>query len=104
MRRLACCLALLALSAAARAAEPTAPAPPANPVDFALTDVRTDKAVALKDFAARKAIVVVFIGTECPVNNAYMARLVELHKAYADKGVQFVAVNSNWQDTPARIA
>ena len=45
-------------------------------------------------------MVVVFAGTECPINNAYMPRLGELHKQYSPKGVQFLAVNANVQDTP----
>jgi peroxiredoxin len=52
----------------------------------------------------RKAVVIVFLGTECPVNNQYLPRLAELHDAYSDKGVAFVAVNSNALDTPTRIA
>ena len=51
-----------------------------------------------------KAVVVLFLGTQCPVNNAYMPRLAELHKAYADKGVLFLGINSNKQDTLAKIA
>src|SRR5262249_32711808 len=47
----------------------------------------------------KKAVVVVFIGTQCPINNAYMPKLVELEKAYRDKDVVFVAVNSNHHDT-----
>src|SRR5207245_11542532 len=62
------------------------------------------KAVALDDFREAKAVVVIFAGTECPINNAYMPRLAEMHKEYAAKGVQFVALNSNVQDTPDRIA
>ena len=38
------------------------------------------------------------------ITNAYMPRLGELHKTYADKGVAFVAINSNNQDTVAKIA
>ena len=64
--------------------------------------VSTDKVIALKDFAGQKAVVVVFIGTECPVSNAYMVRLGELHKQYAAKGVAFVAVNANCHETPAQ--
>jgi peroxiredoxin len=71
--------------------------------NFTLKDP-ADKAVSFADFKAKKAVVVVFIGTECPINNAYMPRLAELSKEYADKGVQFLAINSNCQDTPARIA
>src|SRR4051794_12924875 len=37
--------------------------------------------------------VVFFLGTECPVNNAYLPRLAELHREYAARGVTFVAIN-----------
>ena len=50
-----------------------------------------------------KAIVLVFIGTQCPVNNAYMPKLVELEKEYQGKDVQFVAINSNEHDTVLAI-
>jgi peroxiredoxin len=59
---------------------------------------------SLKDQEKKKAVVVVFIGTECPVNNAYMPRLAELHKEYAPRGVAFVAINANSQDMPVRVA
>ena len=86
-------------------AESAAPADaPPRVADFTLTDVLTDKPVSLGDFKAKKAVVVTFLGTECPINNAYAPRLAELAKAYADKGVQFLAVNSNCNDTPAVIA
>jgi peroxiredoxin len=63
------------------------------------------KAHALKDIAAgKKAVVVLFIGTECPINNAYMPRLGELHKEHAARGVAFVGINPNCHDTPVRIA
>ncbi len=72
--------------------------------DFTLTDPRDQTPVALAHFKDKKAVVVVFVGTECPVNNAYMPRLVELHKQYAPQGAQFLAINANVQDTPARVA
>jgi peroxiredoxin len=52
----------------------------------------------------QKALIVVFIGTECPINNAYMPRLAELQRTYAAKGVGLVAINSNQQDSPKAIA
>ncbi len=52
------------------------------------------KAVALHDLKDKKAIVVVFLSFECPVSNSYAPVLAELHKAYAEKGVAFLAVNS----------
>jgi peroxiredoxin len=62
------------------------------------------KTWAAADLKGHKAVVVVFVGTECPINNAYMPRLAEMHKALKDRGVLLLAVNSNNQDTPARIA
>ena len=68
--------------------------------EFSLHDGKGQQ-VSLSEFTDKKAIVVVFIGTECPINNVYMPRLAELHKAYADRGVQFLAINANQQDTPS---
>src|SRR5262245_1759711 len=56
---------------------------------FTLKD--TDgKGVSLADFRDKKAVVVVFVGTECPLVNLYLARLGELHQEFAPKGVQFL--------------
>jgi peroxiredoxin len=71
--------------------------------EFSLPDTR-DRKVGLADFQDKKAVVVVFVGTECPINNSYMTRLVELDQEYGPRGVQFLAVNSNQQDTPQRVA
>src|SRR5438045_2267482 len=110
MRRFAfpalCLLALggllLALSGDFRA-ETRPPAGSARTVKpFALPDTE-GKTWKLADLASKKAVVVVFVGTECPVNNAYMPLLAELSREYAGKGVQVLAVNSNALDTPARL-
>jgi peroxiredoxin len=74
------------------------PAPP-----FTLKDTK-GQTVSLDQLQDAKAVVVIFVGTECPINNAYMPRLAQLHKEYAPKGVRFVAINANRQDTPDRIA
>src|SRR5205807_2837575 len=79
-------------------------APPAKVANFELTDARDHKAVSLAGLKDKKAIVVVFLGTECPVNNAFLPVLAGLHKTYAPRGVQFLAINSNQQDTPERVA
>src|SRR6476661_2129789 len=76
--------------------------PPRKVAAFTLEDV-TGRPRSLADFRDKKALVV-FLGTECPISNSYVPRLAELHTAYAPRGVQFLAVNSNSQDTPARIA
>jgi peroxiredoxin len=62
------------------------------------------KTWTVSDLQGKKAVVVLFLGTQCPINNAYLPRLAEMHKTYAGKGVQFLAINSNKQDTPDKIA
>ncbi|MFO0841188.1 MAG: redoxin family protein [Gemmataceae bacterium] len=71
---------------------------------FRLPDPRDGKVVDLADWKGSKAVAVVFLGTECPVNNDFLPELARLHAAYSDKGVKFVGVNSNRQDTPAKVA
>jgi peroxiredoxin len=71
--------------------------------DFTLRDT-AGKEVSLASFKDKKAVVVVFLGTQCPINNQFLPRLAELHKEFANKGVQFLAINANIQDTPQRIA
>src|SRR5262245_60180388 len=51
-----------------------------------------------------KAVVILFLGTQCPVSNAYVPTLVALYKMYASQGVVFVGVNSNRQDDGPAIA
>src|SRR3712207_3150734 len=72
--------------------------------NFRLTDPRDGQAVALADLKDKKAVVVVFLGTECPINNAFLPVLAGLHKTYSARGVQLLGVNANRQDTPARVA
>src|SRR5436189_246362 len=71
---------------------------------FRLKDPRDQKTVSLANFQDRKAVVVVFLGTECPVNNAFLPVLADLHREYTAKGVAFVGINSNGQDTLRRVA
>jgi peroxiredoxin len=76
---------------------------PRSPVNFTLKDTQ-DRPVSLASFKDKKAVMVVFIGTRCPINNLYLPRLGELFKEFAPQGVGFLAINSNWQDSPKDIA
>ncbi len=49
----------------------------------------------LADYAAAKAVVLVFTCNHCPVSQAYEDRLIALQKDYEAKGVQVFAVNPN---------
>ncbi len=48
--------------------------------------------------------VVCFLGTECPLARLYGPRLNQLAERFADRGVRFIGVNSNPQDSLADIA
>jgi len=57
----------------------------------------------LASLQGRKAFVLAFIATECPVSNAYNARMAAFAKEYAAKGVAFVGINSNRHETRDRV-
>ena len=57
----------------------------------------------LKQLDSSPIIVVAFVGTECPLAKLYGPRLQELSARYADKGVRFIAVGSNVQDSLTEI-
>ncbi len=59
---------------------------------------------ALADYEASQLVVVAFLGTECPLAKLYAARLQELADEYADRGVTFIGVDSNRQDSITEIA
>jgi peroxiredoxin len=65
--------------------------------DFSLKDIHR-RPRSLSGFKEKKAFVVAFIDTECPVVNLYVPTLVALHKEYTSRGVQFLAINSSRQD------
>jgi thiol-disulfide isomerase/thioredoxin len=58
----------------------------------------------LDDFGPKKAYVLVFTNTSCPVVQRYLPTLSALEKEYRGKGVQFVAVNSAEEDTLIAMA
>lgn len=70
--------------------------------DFSLKS-QFGKKYSLSDFADKDAVVVVFLGTECPLAKLYGRRLAELEKEFADKSVAFVGIDSNRQDSIAEI-
>jgi thiol-disulfide isomerase/thioredoxin len=57
------------------------------------TDIRSLPRT-LNDFGKKKAIVLVFVNTNCPVAQKYFPTLQAMEKEYRDKDVQFVAVNA----------
>lgn len=59
---------------------------------------------SLHDFKGHKAIVLVFLGSDCPVSNLYAPGLIELEKRFRGKKVQFLGIYANDGDDLERIA
>ncbi|MCU0454577.1 MAG: thioredoxin family protein [Bacteroidetes bacterium] len=70
--------------------------------NFTLEDV-TGKKHSLADYKGSKAIVVMFIATQCPVSNDYNERMATIEKDYRGKGITFLGVNSNKQESVEEI-
>ena len=47
---------------------------------------------------------VAFLGTECPLAKLYGPRLAELATEFQGRGVAFIGVNSNQQDSITELA
>lgn len=84
----------------------TLPAPlGARIADFTLQEPATGRNWSLfQNTQQTRAVVVVFLGTQCPVNNSYVPTLITLHEKYRSQGVVFVGVNSNQFDDAATVA
>jgi thiol-disulfide isomerase/thioredoxin len=93
---IAVCACLSAFLSGAQANEPSAPAIGSKvPAFVAQRDLRGNNR-SLRDLANdRKALVLAFLGAECPVSKLYMPTLAELEKKYRGKGVQFLAIYAN---------
>jgi peroxiredoxin len=71
--------------------------------EFSLADFR-GKQWASKDFDPSRVLVVAFLGTECPLVKLYSQRLQEMSSEFADRGVAFVGINANQQDSLTELA
>ncbi|MFI5236423.1 MAG: thioredoxin family protein [Ignavibacteriales bacterium] len=70
--------------------------------DFTLTDYNGKKHT-LSSYKESKAIVIIFVSTECPVSNAYNSRMEKLNKEFSQKGITFLGINSNKAESVERI-
>lgn len=61
------------------------------------------KELTLYNIKDKKAIVIIFIATRCPVSLDYDERMANLAKEYADKGVMFIGINSNNIEPAAEV-
>lgn len=99
-------LAACTFSTNAWAAEETAEKPDSRVgqkiSDFTLRDYRGLEH-QLSDYAGSEVVVVIFLGTDCPMVKLYGPRLNELAEQYGPEGVTFLGINSNRQDQPTKI-
>jgi len=91
--------AVCALSAVALAESPAIGA--AAP-DFQLTTLDGKSFSLASEAKSHKAVVVMFISTQCPYSNAYNDRMRDMASAYASKGVVFAGLNSNKNEDAAK--
>jgi peroxiredoxin len=70
---------------------------------FSLPD-SAGKTRSLADFRSGKGTVIIWVSTQCPVSNAYNARMAALAKEYLAKGFAFVGINSNKEEAAPEIA
>ena len=78
------------------------PIPGTRVPSFALKNVEGEVHV-LDEYLEGKYAVIMFIATQCPISNAYNERIVQAHNEYASRGVSFVGINSNRQESVAEI-
>ena len=77
--------------------------PEAAPVAFKLQDFR-GAWHRLEDVREGKAVVIAFLGVDCPMASLYAPRLAELARGYEKKGVAFFGVDANQQDAPSSLS
>ncbi len=71
--------------------------------EFRLTD-GSGQEHSLTKLHDKRLVVVIFLGTECPLARLYAPRLSELAAAYTAQQVAFVGIDSNLQDSADEIA
>lgn len=94
----------LCLVAAAQGAEEKAASPIGKKIENFTSNDFYGKGHALGDYKDKKVVVLAFLGTECPLAKLYAPRLAELDQKLSAKGVQFLGVDSNRQDSITEIA
>jgi peroxiredoxin len=65
-----------------------------KPLEFALSD-SAGKTHSPKEWQQSKAVVLIFIGADCPISNGYAPEINRITAAYASKQVSFYIVHSD---------
>ena len=70
--------------------------------DFTLPDA-DGRAHSLASLKGKSGTLILFIATQCPVSNAYNARMQKLADDYRARGVNVVGINSNVAEPAAEV-
>ncbi|GIW79806.1 MAG: thiol-disulfide isomerase [Gemmatales bacterium] len=103
MKPFAALLAVLVVAFSSPGAEKASSPIGRKAAPFELKDYR-GKRYTLDSFKDYKILVVAFLGTECPLAKLYGSRLAKLADEFEKRGVGFVGINSNTQDSITEIA
>lgn len=71
--------------------------------NFVLPDSNGQQ-VGLADFADKKIVIIVSLGTGCPISNLYLPDLITAQKEHGEKTLQILGINSQPGDTREEIA
>ena len=71
--------------------------------DFTLKDAEGTDFTLYKLSEGKQVTVVLFLATQCRIATDYTERIVNLVKAYDEKQIQFIGINSNKQETVEEI-
>lgn len=93
MRRLVLLLAVMFLSAPSNVTAGNLSTKPLELPDF------HGQPHQVNDFSKHSFLVVMFIGTECPLAKQYSTRLMEIEKEFGPKGFRFLGIDANVQDS-----
>lgn len=61
------------------------------------------KLYAMKSSANHKALVLIFVTTDCPIANSYQPLLAGLHKEFQNRGFEFVLIHEGPDQTPEKL-
>ena len=103
MRPFRALLVLALFCAAASALVAETPAIGAAAPDFQLTTLDGKSFSLSSEAKSHKAVVLIFISTQCPYSNAYNDRMRDMASAYGAKGVLFAGINSNKTEDAAVV-
>jgi len=74
----------------------------ASPLRFSLPDA-AGKIHTADELREHRATVLLFVATDCPNANTYAPLLARIYREYSNRGVQFLAVYSDPDDTGIKV-